>query len=308
MAKHKKFPTKQARRLVRMALEEDLAGIGDLTTRALIPKGSEVRAFVVAREAGILAGGPVAALTFAGLSKKVKVRQLKKDGARFKKGDRLLEITGPARPILTGERTALNFLRHLSGIASATGKFADKCKGTKARIYDTRKTTPGLRALEKYAVVCGGGVNHRFGLFDAVLIKDNHIEVAGSVELAVARARKKSPGGTPIQVECDTLAQVRAALAARPDMILCDNMPPAKLKQAVAIVGGACPVEASGGVNLRTVAGIAKSGVERISVGAITHSAPQVDLALDFVPPKPRRRGARLKKPPVTTKARPRAA
>ena len=296
---------KHTRKLVRAALEEDLAGIGDLTTNALIPKEARVRAYVVAREDGILAGGEIAAITFAELSKKVQVRQIKKDGTRFKKGERLIEIKGPARPILTGERTALNFIRHLSGIATLTGKFADKCKGTRAKIYDTRKTTPGLRTLEKHAVVCGGGVNHRFGLYDAVLIKDNHVEVAGSIEAAVRRARKKSPKGTPIQVECDTLAEVRAAIEAGPDMLLCDNMPPARLKQAVAIVGGRCAVEASGGVNLRTVAGIARSGVDRISVGAITHSAPQVDLALDFVGKAPKSSGKRApsKRPAPKRKA-----
>ena len=305
----KKLPA-HTRELVRVALAEDLAGVGDLTTNALIPRDAKVKAFVVARENGILAGGEIAAITFAELSVKVRVKQLRKDGTRFKKGDRLIEITGPARPILTGERTVLNFLRHLSGVASATGKFADQCKGTRAKIYDTRKTTPGLRALEKYAVLCGGGKNHRFGLYDAVLIKDNHVEVAGSIEAAVRRAREKSPKGTPIQVECDTLQQVRSALAAAPDMILCDNMPPAKLKQAVAIVGGKCAVEASGGVNLKTVGAIARSGVDRISVGAITHSAPQVDLALDFVGKGPSPKLAALPRPRPRPKARrrPRAA
>lgn len=276
----------QTRKLVRAALAEDLGRRGDLTTKALIPRHQRARACIVARESGVAAGLEVAALAFRECDRSLKVKFLVHDGQPFHAGQALLEVSGKARPILTAERTALNFLRHLCGVATLTSRFAHETKGTRARIYDTRKTTPLLRALEKHAVVCGGGENHRFGLYDMVLIKDNHIAAAGSVGEAVRRARAKSPRGIPVQVECDTLAQVKEALAAKPDLLLCDNMSPAQLRAAVRLVGGRCPVEASGGVKLRTVHAIARTGVDRISVGAITHSAGQIDLGLDFIEEK----------------------
>ncbi|MEW6775704.1 MAG: carboxylating nicotinate-nucleotide diphosphorylase, partial [Bdellovibrionota bacterium] len=237
---------------------------------------------IVAREPGVLAGVQVAALAFKECDPKIRVQVLKKDGQKFRRGDALLEVNGRAIPILSAERTALNFLRHLTGVATLTAKFVEKTKGTRAKIYDTRKTTPLLRDLEKYAVTRGGGKNHRRGLYDAVLIKDNHVAAAGSVRKAVWQARLRLGPRFPIQVECDTTQEVREALAAGADLILCDNMPPPLLRRVVREVKGKIPVEASGGVNLKIVRAIAKTGVDRISVGAITHSAPQVDLALDY--------------------------
>lgn len=274
---------KETRELIRKALAEDLGGVGDLTSEALVPAKARARARLIAREAGTLAGVEVAAMVFREVSRSVKAKVLVKDGSAFRAGDVLLEVSGPARAILTAERTALNFCRHLTGIASATAKYVERTKGTRARIYDTRKTTPLLRALEKYAVLCGGGVNHRMGLYDGILIKDNHVQAAGSVKAAVGAARRNRKRRVPIQVECDTLAQLEEALEAGADLVLLDNMPPARLRRAVRLVGGRIPVEASGGINLKTVGAIAKTGVDRISVGAITHSAPQVDLALDFL-------------------------
>jgi len=273
----------QTRRLVKAALAEDLGSRGDITTQALVPPGARAHARIVAREPGILAGIDVAALVFQMTNRWLKIRMLRRDGQRFRAGEAILEVSGRAAPILSAERTALNFLRHLFGIATTTSRFVAKTKNTRAKIYDTRKTTPLLRELEKHAVRCGGGHNHRIGLYDMVLIKDNHILAAGSVREAVMRARRRAPKGTLIQVECDTLAQVREALSVRPDLLLCDNMTTTQLRQVVRLTRGKIPVEASGGVNLKTVAAIAKTGVERISVGALTHSAGEVDLGLDFI-------------------------
>jgi nicotinate-nucleotide pyrophosphorylase (carboxylating) len=230
-------------------------------------------------------------MVFAAVDRAVKVELLIGDGSAVRRGIAAAVVTGPTRSLLIGERTSLNFLTHLSGIASLTQAFVDRVQGTKALILDTRKTLPGWRLLEKYAVRCGGGTNHRFGLYDGVLIKDNHLAACAglshgiTIADAIRRARATSPDGTPIEVEVDSLEQLRSALAADPDIVLLDNMPPAMMREAVAIRDAAAPavkLEASGGVSLETVGEIAKSGVDRISVGALTHSAPALDIAFDW--------------------------
>jgi nicotinate-nucleotide pyrophosphorylase (carboxylating) len=231
--------------------------------------------------------GIFAELAFRELSPKIQIKKLARDGQRLKAGQPLLKISGSSRALLSAERVALNFIQRLSGVATATAQFADAVKDTKARILDTRKTTPGWRRFEKYAVACGGGKNHRIGLFDMVLIKDNHLvalrnEKPNAIAAAVARARKKFPK-LKVEVEADTLAQVAQAADAGADIILLDNMPPAQLRQAVKIIRGRAKTEASGGVNLKTVHSIAQTGVDFISVGAITHSARAVDIGLDFL-------------------------
>jgi nicotinate-nucleotide pyrophosphorylase (carboxylating) len=275
----------EIRAAVKAALAEDI-GSGDVTTLALMPKGREFQAVMRAREPLVVAGLDFAEAAFHRLSWGVKVKYLVHDATRVARGENLLRISGSARAILTGERVALNFVQHLSGIATLTAKFVDAVKGTRTQILDTRKTTPGWRRFEKYAVFCGGGKNHRLGLFDQVLIKDNHLaalqdEKSGAVAAAVQQARKKYPK-LNVEVEADTLEQVTQAVAAGADIILLDNMSPEKLRQAVKIAKGHAKTEASGGVNLDTVRAIAASGVDFISVGALTHSARAVDIALDF--------------------------
>ncbi|MEW6302753.1 MAG: carboxylating nicotinate-nucleotide diphosphorylase [Verrucomicrobiota bacterium] len=277
---------KEIQRAVRLALAEDV-GTGDVTSLATVPADSRSRGLMVAREPLVVAGLPVAVAVFRELSRVVKVKVRAREGRHVKAGTVLLEISGPTRAILTGERTALNFIQRLSGIATTTAQFVAAVAGTRAKILDTRKTTPGLRVLEKYAVACGGGRNHRIGLYDSVLIKDNHLaalsgEKPNAIAAAVQRARKRYPK-LKIEVEADTLEQVAQAVAARPDIILLDNMTPAHLITAVKLVHGRAKTEASGGVNLRTVRAIAHSGVDYISVGAVTHSARAMDIALDFV-------------------------
>ena len=275
----------EIRRAVRAALAEDL-GRGDVTTLATVPATAKSVALMRAREPLAVAGLQFAELAFRELSPKIQVKKYFRDGQRAQAGDTLLKISGPSRALLSAERVALNFVQRLSGVATATAQFADLVRGTKAKILDTRKTTPGWRYFEKYAVKCGGGKNHRIGLFDMVLIKDNHLvalqnEQPNAIAAAVTRARKKFPK-LKVEVEADTLAQVAQAADAGADIILLDNMPPAQLRQAVKIIRGRAQTEASGGVNLKTVRTIAQTGVDFISVGAITHSARAVDIGLDF--------------------------
>jgi nicotinate-nucleotide pyrophosphorylase (carboxylating) len=268
--------------LVRGALEEDGA-FNDITTLATVVSGRHTRAKVVAREPGVIAGVPLALETFRLLNPKVVIRVEAEDGTRVLAGESLLCITGHARAVLSAERVALNFMQRLSGIATLTSRYVQAVHGTKARILDTRKTTPGWRALEKYAVHVGGGMNHRFNLTDAVLIKDNHLAALdGDVALAVRRARDLAPPGTKIEVECEHREQVGAALVAGADIILLDNMRLDVLRACVELAHGRVTLEASGGVELHTVRAIAETGVDWISVGALTHSAPALDLALDF--------------------------
>ena len=275
----------EIRRAVRAALAEDL-GRGDVTTLATVPAGAKSVARMNAREPLVVAGLAFAETAFRELSPKIQIKRLVRDGQRVKAKTPLLQISGPSRAVLSAERVALNFVQRLSGVATATAQFADLTKGTKARILDTRKTTPGWRRFEKYAVKCGGGTNHRIGLFDMVLIKDNHLvalrnEKPNAITAAVARARKQFPK-LKVEVEADTLEQVSQAAEAGADIVLLDNMPTAQLRQAVKIIRGRAQTEASGGVNLRTVRAIARTGVDFISVGGITHSARAVDIGLDF--------------------------
>lgn len=267
---------------VRAALLEDIGRSGDITTQATIAPGAQAEAAFVARRAGTLAGIDFISTAYALLDASLDVDILMTDGGRLSPGDVVARVRGAARPILTGERVALNFLGHLSGVATATAAFADEIAHTQTKVCCTRKTTPGLRAFEKYAVKCGGGSNHRFGLDDAVLIKDNHIAVAGSARRAVELARDFAGHLVKVEVEVDTLEQLREVLPASPDVVLLDNMAPDILREAVAIVSGAAATEASGGITLETVRAVAETGVNYISTGWITHSAPVLDLGLDM--------------------------
>jgi nicotinate-nucleotide pyrophosphorylase (carboxylating) len=284
--------------LVRTALLEDIRHGNDLSTDAIVPAGTVAHGRVVARQAGVVAGLDASMLAFRMLDESVEVAVAIADGEHVRTGDSIVEIRGSARAILTAERTALNLLCRLCGIATATRALVDLIAGTRARVADTRKTTPGLRALEKYAVRCGGGINHRFGLDDAVLLKDNHLALAGSIGAAVAAVRAQTGHMVKIEVEVDTLEQLRAALAEPIDAVLLDNMTPKQLAQAVRIVNGRVLTEASGGVTPKTIVEIASTGVDIISVGWITHSAPALDLGLDVsgttaARPRPRRRSQR---------------
>ena len=268
---------------VRAALKEDLGRAGDITSAATIPVGAKATANLVARKPGVLAGLSIAACAFREVDPAVRFDAKASDGDAVEAGAVVAEVAGPARAILSAERVALNFLCHLSGIATATAAFVDKVKHTHARISDTRKTTPGLRAFEKYAVRCGGGTNHRFGLDDAILIKDNHIAVAGGVIAAIRAARAAAGHLVKVEIEIDTLDQLAEAMVEGPEAVLLDNMTPAAMRLAVQLVAGRAVTEASGNVTLETVAAIAESGVDMISSGWITHSAPILDLALDVV-------------------------
>lgn len=268
--------------LVRAALEEDRA-FEDVTTLATVLPGHRVRADVVARQDGVIAGLPLAIAAFQLLDARVEIRVDAEDGAAVQQGQTLLHLSGSARGLLSAERVALNFAQRLSGVATLTARYVALVRGSAAKILDTRKTTPGWRMLEKYAVRCGGGTNHRATLADAVLIKDNHLAACGGdMALAIRRAREFAPPGMLLQVECDTVAQVKAALAAGAQALLLDNMPSHALRECVEMAKGRAWTEASGGVALETVRGIAETGVDRISIGALTHSAPSMDLALDF--------------------------
>ncbi len=269
--------------LVREALREDLGRAGDITSDAIIPASVQAELFVVARESGVLAGLDLARLAFFLLDPTVQFEALLEDGARLQAGSRIARVVGPARTLLCAERTALNFLCHLSGIASATAAIADRIAQWDCKVTCTRKTTPLLRAVEKYAVRVGGGCNHRFGLDDAILIKDNHIAIAGSLALAVERARAAIGHMVKIEVEVDTLEQLDQALALGVDVILLDNMDVATLTEAVRRIDGRAISEASGGVTPDTAAQIAATGVNRIAIGWITHSAPILDIGFDVL-------------------------
>ena len=268
---------------VHRALDEDLGRAGDITSMATIPDATEAHATMVARQAGVIAGLPLAVATFRKLSPDIRITAHVRDGAAVAKGTPVLTIDGPARAVLTGERTALNFVGRLSGIATLTAGYVRHTAGTKMRICCTRKTTPGLRALEKYAIRCGGGFNHRFGLDDAILIKDNHIAVAGGVKPVLERARKNVGHLVKVEIEVDTLAQLREVLATGlADVVLLDNMDTTTLTEAVNLARGRVVLEASGGLTFDTIAAIAATGVDYASSGALTHSAPNFDVAIDI--------------------------
>jgi len=268
---------------VTRALAEDLGRAGDVTSTATVPEGTRGRAVVVARRAGTIAGLPLVEETLRKLDPLVGITAHKRDGAAVVAKTKLMTIEADARALLAAERTALNFLGHLSGIATATAAFVKLIAHTKARVCCTRKTTPGLRALEKYAVRCGGGFNHRFGLDDAILIKDNHVAIAGGVATVLKRAKAVAGHLVKIEIEVDTLDQLREVLeVGLADAVLLDNMDVATMRKAVEMVAGKFPLEASGGINLETIAEIAKTGVDYASSGWITHSAPNLDVALDI--------------------------
>ena len=268
--------------LVRNALLEDLGLAGDITSAAVIPADHRSVVVMAAREPGVIAGLDAAELAFQLVDPAIAMKRHVQDGAAVAPGEIIATIEGPSRGLLTAERAALNFLGHLSGIASVTAKIAAAIAGTKASVACTRKTTPGLRALEKYAVRAGGGMNHRFALYDAVLIKDNHIAVAGGVRDAIRRARQGVGHLVKIEVEVDTLAQLREVMDEGVDAVLLDNMTPEQLREAVGIVAGRAITEASGRINPQTAAAIAATGIDLISVGWLTHSAPVLDIGLDF--------------------------
>ncbi|MFO1045043.1 MAG: carboxylating nicotinate-nucleotide diphosphorylase [Planctomycetaceae bacterium] len=274
--------------LIGLGLAEDLETAGDLTCAALIRPDESAAVQVVARSNGILSGSPIGRMVFARLDPNVRWESHRRDGESISRGEAVATVSGPLATLLTGERTMLNFMTHLSGIASLTRRFVDAVHGTRAVVLDTRKTLPGWRVLEKYAVRCGGGTNHRMGLYDGVLIKDNHLAAwteSDSIAHAVIAARQRSPQGVSIEVEVDSVAQLRDALDGRPDIVLLDNMDLQTLRESVSIRNEVAPgvlLEASGGVTLATVAEIAQTGVERISVGGLTHSAPALDLAFDW--------------------------
>ncbi|TAJ31551.1 MAG: carboxylating nicotinate-nucleotide diphosphorylase [Reyranella sp.] len=267
---------------VRAALVEDLGRAGDLTTDAIVPPTVRAEATLMARQAGIVAGLDAAATAFRLLDPSIEIAVERPDGTRLAPGDRIATIAGPARGMLTAERVALNFLGHLSGVASAAATLVEAVRGHKARICCTRKTMPGLRALQKYAVRVGGGVNHRFGLDDAVLIKDNHVAVAGGIRPAILAARQGVGHLVKIEVEVDTLAQLEEALAVGIDAVLLDNMTPEQLATAVRMIGGNAIAEASGRITPKTAPAIAASGVDLISAGWLTHSASVLDIGLDW--------------------------
>lgn len=271
---------------IKESLIEDLGPDSvDATTCALMPSNEPAKAHLVAREDGVLAGGQVAAEVFRQVDPSVVVVQKREDGTTVHPGDVVLTLAGPARALLVAERTALNFIQRMTGIATMTRRYVEEVNNPDVLILDTRKTTPTLRRFEKYSVLCGGGTNHRYGLFDRVLIKDNHLahwtREGGTLAGAVTEARRKYPE-LLVEVEVDTIEQLSEVLAAKPDWVLLDNMPPLKLRDCVRLCEGICKTEASGGVNLSTIREIAKTGVDAVSVGALTHSAPSADLALDW--------------------------
>lgn len=283
------FPEHEAQVAVKAALREDEV-LHDITSKSLFTEKDKAYAVIVCKENGVLAGMKAAELAFRLCDKRIKFKHHVKDGAKIKKGSILAAVSGHAIGILAGERVSLNFLQHLSGIATQTHAFALKLKGLKAKLLDTRKTTPGLRALEKYAVSCGGGVNHRFSLSDGILIKDNHIQIAGDIKECVRRAKKT---GYVIEVEVDTLKQLREILSLDelPDIVMLDNMSLKALREAVKLcrrvcrqAGGKIRLEASGNVTLDSIRDIAMTGVDYISSGALTHSAKALDISLDIVP------------------------
>jgi nicotinate-nucleotide pyrophosphorylase (carboxylating) len=280
--------TPRTAHLIDLALEED-AGLGDVTSRAIFSAGHRSRAIIDAKQDLVICGLEVAAAVFARVDPALKTKLLAPDGKRVKSGAAVLSVEGPTVSLLTAERTALNFLQRLSGVATQARRYADAVKGSGVRIVDTRKTTPGWRALEKYAVRCGGCFNHRSSLGEHVLIKDNHIAAAGSLTRAVERGRAAAPHSAKIEVEAKTLAEVREACRAGAGVILLDNMTPAEVRAAVKTIAGRAIVEVSGGVRYETLRDYALPGVDVISIGALTHSAPAADLSLDLRPARARR-------------------
>ncbi len=279
-----RFPLTRAelKAIVAAALEEDDAR-HDITTAATVLSDRRARCRMVARQSGVVAGLPLAREAFRQVDRKVHIRTDREDGSKVSPGTPLIFLTGHARNLLSAERVGLNFVQRLSGIATLTARYVAAVRGTGTKILDTRKTTPGWRKLERYAVRAGGGLNHRFNLSSAVLIKDNHLaSVDSDIAVAVVRARAIAPIRTVVEVECDRISQVEAALDAGADVIMLDNMKPAQLRRAVTLIDGRAVVEASGGINLDTVRAVAETGVDWISVGALTHSAPALDIALDF--------------------------
>ena len=272
--------------LIKQALKEDI-GKGDITTNVLIPPDRQANAVIISKQKGVVCGLDIVKAVFTELDKKAKFKALVKDGDKIKPGKKIIEITAGTRTILTGERTSLNFLGHLSGIATLTRQFVEKIRPFKAKILDTRKTTPGMRSLEKYAVRCGGGSNHRVGLYDGVLVKENHFLILSknkNIGKAVDVIRKNVPKNTKVEVEVENIDELKQALVAKVDIILLDNMTPGQIKHSVIERGrNRALLEASGGVNLSNVRRIAKSGVDRISIGALTHSAKSIDFSLDIV-------------------------
>lgn len=276
--------------LIQLALDEDLGVAGDITSKTVIPIQYQGKAVMVARVMGVLAGVETVEMVCQAVDPGLIVQLHLQDGARLQKGDKIATIIGPLRSLLAAERTALNFIQHLCGIASLTKKYVELVKHTNCKVLDTRKTLPGWRLLSKYAVACGGGTNHRIGLYDAVMIKDNHLaglrQHQTPLSEAVRLANEAWKGKAKVEVEVDNLVQLREALAAMPDIVLLDNMKPAMLKEAVLLRNQLQPrvmLEASGGINLETVAEVAATGVDYVSVGALTHSAPALDIALDYI-------------------------
>ncbi|MBM3239138.1 carboxylating nicotinate-nucleotide diphosphorylase [Candidatus Poribacteria bacterium] len=270
------------KQLLELALSEDI-GIGDITSDAIIPKDRVATGIIISKDTGLVAGLEVVELLLSMVDSQLMLTPMLSDGNKIEPGVEIGKIYGPAKPMLQAERTALNFLRRLSGIATLTAKYVQAVADYPVKIIDTRKTTPGWRILEKYAVRVGGGYNHRFGLYDAVLIKDNHIALAGSITKAIEMARSQIPHTMKIEVETESIQQVAEALNAKADIIMLDNMALNKMKEAVKLVGGRVPIEASGNVRLETVKQIAATGVNLISVGALTHSAPALDISIDVI-------------------------
>lgn len=271
----------ELRKILERFLFEDI-GSGDITTNSIVQADAVSHGYIISREKGVAAGLPLAEMVFQILDPGVEFRALARDGQKIEKDMILAEVSGNARAILTGERLALNLLQRLSGIATRAARLVELAAGNKSRIVDTRKTTPGLRMLEKYAVRAGGGHSHRFGLFDAVLIKDNHIKVAGGIRQAVEAARRACPHTARIEVEVEDFAGVNEALDAKADIIMLDNMAPGKMREAVALIAGRALVEASGGVSEENIRSVAEAGVDLISVGALTHSVKSLDIGLDI--------------------------
>lgn len=269
---------KAVEKIVTLSLKEDI-GKGDITTNLIVNDKLKCLAIIKSKDTGVLAGNPIAELVFKRLDPRIKYIQRKKDGDTINPNDIIAEVRGSVRTVLTGERLSLNFLQRLSGIATLSQKFVNKTKGFDVKIIDTRKTTPGLRILEKYAVTVGGCYNHRFGLFDGILIKDNHIQIAGNIEKAVLKVRAKHKN-KEIEVETSNINQVREALKSGADIIMLDNMTPDKIKKAVKIIDNKAMTEASGGINLDNIGEYAKTGVDYISVGVLTHSAKSLDIGL----------------------------